>query len=681
MLRNFTLYLLLLLPAFMAAQDTLSGRYPTLRLTKEVYYISGSVVVDSAFVVEEGVSVLFFDGASLLCLGTVSSQGTSESRVVFQNAGTKRGGGLIIKGQRNSDTVSFRFSQFIGLSPVLRFESSWSRKSVTISYCEFLSNNPTVPVITIMSPFFEAGSDNPMIDFLLQQSLFTKNGPALFVEDMISNNFTLQIQNNLFVGNKLSDFGVYNFSGNVIYGRADKREASPTTRLTGNSFLQNYLYSVYGDSILQRASVGVFGSADSVDAKQNFWGSTQLASIRRQLYDFYTNYTSPRLLIEPILTAPLALSPPHIYQVCSSVGNTETMATDCSLLDEGFVLKDLSSVELLIRANKPVLNEGAELVYTWLNDSLQEQSRSLLISVGRLTGDSVFSLKIDSSELATLQKRPGFLSLLGCRGQNNETIPALSFGHESYLREKYLIQTTAEKKSTSVSDSSSNRSLVNETAAESLELAELKKSRFFFFIAGNISSQRIIDQRPLQQFLFLQDAVNSSYLKPGLSAGLRFDRTIIKSISASLMLNYSYLSPVQRVIQSIDTLPPFADRFASFMPRNHYVYFGFSGGLQARLTPSFVLQGGGGVDLNFRRYILTDKDKPSYRSVGLSVFSGIEVAVPNRKQLPPVWMGVRWRHWFSSIHVENVTNSLDAVEIYSGFDISLFRLKFKRNRK
>jgi len=57
------------------------------------------------------------------------------------------------------------------------------------------------------------------------------------------------------------------------------------------------------------------------------------------------------------------------------------------------------------------------------------------------------------------------------------------------------------------------------------------------------------------------------------------------------------------------------------------------------------------------------------------------VAVPNRKQLPPVWMGVRWRHWFSSILVENVTNSLDAIEIYSGFDISLFRLKFKRNRK
>ena len=532
-----------------------------------------------------------------------------------------------------------------------------------------------------MSPRYEVGVDTSTIDFILEQSVFSKNGPGIFFEDMQTRNLAIQINNNLFIGNKIADFGVYNFSGNVLYGRADKIESVNTTRITGNSFLQNYLYSSITDTILQRISVGVFGSADSINATQNFWGSDQIATTRKAIYDYYTNYTSPRFTLEPLLTTPLSTSPPHIYRVCTVPMSGSNDNADCSVLEEQFAFHDLSGIKLALKANRPISAESAEIIYTWLTDSLQEQSRSLVISVQSINEGQDHIITIDSLLQNDFGTGPGYLSIVGFRGPTGETIPPLTVGYKTFSSAKFEKLQKKNNGSSGVKDISSIENSTFDSLAVFPSFTDHRKSRFYLYLSGNISDQRINDRRPLQQYIFPLDAVNSSYLQPGFSAGLRWDRTIFKSFSANLMLSYTYLRAAQKVNQLFDTLLPYANRFTSFMPRSHFELLGVNGGLQAKLTPSFLVQGGGALELNLKRNTWVDRESPSYKAVLYSVYTGIEVALPHRNQFTMIWMGLRWRHWFSSIAIENVRNTLDAVEIYSAIDFSVFKLSLKRRSK
>jgi hypothetical protein len=659
----------LLLSAAASAQDTLSGSYATLSLLPGTYIARGSVSVDSALVINAGVTILFTENSTLVCMGGVSMEGTAANRIILQSVASRRGGGLVIKNQREKVSVVARHVQFVGLSSALRFEEGWIRKAVIISDCEFIDNKSASPVVSVMNPLYEAGLENPLISFDVERSVFTKNGASLYFEDFNNTNLLIKVVNNLFANNRITDFGVYNFSGNVLFGRADQTAPSFSAVVERNSFLQNFLISIVDDTVVQRVSVGVYGNADSVRASQNFWGTSQVSVIRDGLFDFFTNYTAPRLTVEPFLIAPPSLAPTHIYRVCLKEKSTAGNLALCNLLDAGVSFGDKEVTDIHLFANRPLRGENAQVIYTWLDDSLQQQTRLLSATLLPVNNENKIVLSIDSTETDRIGERPGYLTVSGFKGENDETVPMLLIGYDAFLRDKYTFQKRAEAQKRIVSTKDAASEKEPPSAGVTQLLLSSKKSRLYVIAAVNVSSQLINDIRPLQQLVFPISSINSSQLQPGFGGGFRWDHKLFKPVSASVVVGYSYIRPTQ-TLQHSDTLPPFRNRFASFVPRNSFQLAGVQAGIAATLLSTVSLVAGAAIDYNLTQRTIIDKETPSYQQNFYSYYAGLEAALSGRGQLPPVLVGIKWRRWNSNISIPGVTNEIDLVELTTSFSIS-----------
>ncbi|MFM8805730.1 MAG: hypothetical protein ACKOD1_00035, partial [Sphingomonadales bacterium] len=582
--------------------------------------------------------------------------------------------------QRENALIAIKYAQFIGLSSSLRFEGEWTRKKVTISDCEFVENNSATPVVSVLNPRYEAGFDNRNIEFTLERSLFTKNGAALYFEDFNNPNLSSSVVNNVFVNNRITDFGVYNFSGNVLFGRADKSDLSTSTVLEGNSFLQNFLVSVVSDTIVQRVSVGIFGNADSALAIRNFWGTHLLASIKDGVYDFYKNYTVPRLVVEPFLNTPPAEGPPHIFRACLANRASRDTLSACHLLERGVSFNGQEVLDIDLFSNKALRSENAQVAYTWLNDSLQQTTRLLRASFRTDEESQKIVLTLESSNVYGSVNSPGYISVEGFLGENGETVPALLIGYDTYLREKYLLLKRADSLQRANVKNGTLSEREGEVAAVTTSPLPIKRSRFYLVGGANVSSQLVYDTRPLQQLIFSFESLNNSFLHPGLYGGFRWDIRLFKPVSASLMLGYTYLRTTAN-IKGYDTLPPFGTQFTSFMPRNSFQLLGAQAGLRATLLSSLSVLGGAAVDHNLTQRTSVDEQTPSYRPYFFGYYAGLEAALPSRKQLPAILVGIKWRRWHSNVAVFGVTNQMDVVELNTVFSLSRTNIKFKKSKR
>ena len=94
----------------------------------------------------------------------------------------------------------------------------------------------------------------------------------------------------------------------------DNPQSKYIAEITQNSFAHNMLWDNNADTILHAASMGVYGSLDSVKIPNNYWGQGEEYFLRKGIYDYTLNYTSPKLVIVPFLQAPGADLPPHTYK-------------------------------------------------------------------------------------------------------------------------------------------------------------------------------------------------------------------------------------------------------------------------------------------------------------------------------------------------------------------------------
>ena len=91
---------LILLIGFQQAfsQDTLSGNYGSLILTKKNYVVNEVISISDSFVVEAGAQVQINSGASIICLGAVRFAGTPTARIRVTSSKTQTGNGIVIQG-------------------------------------------------------------------------------------------------------------------------------------------------------------------------------------------------------------------------------------------------------------------------------------------------------------------------------------------------------------------------------------------------------------------------------------------------------------------------------------------------------------------------------------------------------------------------------------------------------
>jgi hypothetical protein len=299
------------------AQDTLSGNYGSLTLAKKTYIVNEVISISDDFVAEPGATIRISNGASIICLGSVRFSGSPTDRIRVTSTKGQAGNGLVIQDTKNNE-IQFQFVTFDSLSIPILFSDSWFRTNVFIRNCQFINNQGSQAVVQVMNPQIPF-SDNPPISTLeISQSLFAGNNAPLRFEDFRSDNMKISINGNTFSGNKISGYAQYTYSNNILFGKLDQMQTKYAANISGNSFAYNYMRELDADTIVQQAHMGIYGSGDSLLVPNNYWGDYDEAEIRKHIFDYKSNYTSPKLAIQPFLQAPSDTIPPHIFGVINA---------------------------------------------------------------------------------------------------------------------------------------------------------------------------------------------------------------------------------------------------------------------------------------------------------------------------------------------------------------------------
>jgi hypothetical protein len=257
--KKFILGLILLngITASVNGQDTLSGNYPTLKLSAGLHVVKNVVTVKGELNVEPGAKIEFIDPGVLVCEGGVIIKGANKN-IEFFGKSKYEGAGLIIKNV-DSSTVEIQNAVFKNLQLPLFFDFAWKRNSVNIADNHFINNVGKVSVIQVLNTPFNFNLDSTYLNFKINGNLFSGNNAAIYFEDLKSDHLNFEIINNTFVGNYVYGFKNYNISTNIIYGRSDQVFSRFTAKIEGNSFASNYLIDNITDTIVHAANFGVYG--------------------------------------------------------------------------------------------------------------------------------------------------------------------------------------------------------------------------------------------------------------------------------------------------------------------------------------------------------------------------------------------------------------------------------------
>jgi len=444
--------ILLLAVSFQEAfsQDTLSGNYGSLILTKKTYVVNDVIAISESLVVEAGAQIQINSGtASIVCLGTVQFKGTPTERIRVTSSKGKTGNGMVIAGVVNGE-INIQYATFDSLSMPILFSDSWYRSRVLIRNCQFINNLGSQAVVHVMNPQIPFSDNPPVSSIQISQCLFGGNTAPLRFEDMRGDNLKIDVFANTFTGNKISGYAQYTYSNNILFGKLDMiPDAKFNANIRENSFVYNYMRELDADTIVQQAHLGIFGSGDSLVAPNNYWGDYEESEIRKHIFDYKTNYTSPKLVISPFALAPSDSIPVHIFGVVNAgsgrmvnqkamkfINNKwELVGDSSSPMNSTYNLRQgLRSVQLI--SNRPVVARTMSLHFIYAKDSLN--TADTVISPGSYKKDiatkNTLQLNLTLPVDTLLKSRPGYLIVRGLEGEQGEYVPDVYIGYESFLR-------------------------------------------------------------------------------------------------------------------------------------------------------------------------------------------------------------------------------------------------------
>jgi hypothetical protein len=420
------------------AQDTLAGNYDKLTIATGKHVIKDVVTITGKLVVESGATIEFIEPGVLVCESGIEMFGRNLD-IVLSGKNKKEGAGLIIKNV-DANPVNISNVIFTGLQLPIFFDFGWKRASVNISDNQFISNTGKISVIQVLNPPFNFNQSEDFVTFRISHNLFTGNNAALYFEDLKSDHVKYEISNNAFVNNAVYGFKNYNISTNLIYGRVDQLFSKYSAKLTGNSFVANYLIDNLSDTIVHVANFGVYGTDKTFDLSNNYWGASAKEAVFKGIYDQTLNYNSPKINLEPFLTAPDAKAPAHVFSILN--GETELEVPDTLVVKESF-----KSFKLL--SNSKLDFNNLKLGYSFFKDdsTLKRTDTTLTVSVQAVND---LSNKITITKTANGAKKIGYYNLSGIVDVNGKATPEIRVGYASYLkdlrRRKLIADLIKEKK-------------------------------------------------------------------------------------------------------------------------------------------------------------------------------------------------------------------------------------------
>ncbi len=422
------------------SQDTLSGIYANLKVSKGSHVIKDVIRVTGTFEAEPGAKFELIDKGLIVCEGAINIKGV-QNNIEFFGKKNLEGVGFVIK-NIDSNNIVINNAVFKGLQLPLLFDFGWKRNSVEISNNVFISNVGRNSLIQVLNPPFNFNIDSSYMDFKIVNNLFTDNNAAIYFEDLRSDHINIDFSNNTIAGNYIYGFKNYNISTNFMYGRADQIFTRFVPRIVKNSFYKNYLIDNITDTIAHLANFGIYGSEKTFNIDQNYWGTSNKKFIEKGIYDQTINYSSPKLNTDSILISPSESNPLFIYSVKNGENGEE--------FQDSITIKDpLKSI--IVASNQKANYSKAALSYKYFksDSSLKIIDTILTFNVQEINSTTN---KLEITKTIPSPKKVGYYSLKNVSGSNSEYVPEVKIGYQAFLldyrKHKLLVDLLKEKKDT-----------------------------------------------------------------------------------------------------------------------------------------------------------------------------------------------------------------------------------------
>lgn len=433
--------------AALAQQDTLRGNFSGLHLVEKTYYIAEVITVTDSLIVDAGANIIFGNSVSVVCLGKLQMKGNADKRIVTKSDAGVSGQGFVIINNADSE-VSIRYTRFENLLLPLNFEYGWSRPSVVLEQNEFIKNAGSTAVLQVLNPGLTGDAIVGKTVFVVKKNLFAENLAPVYFEDLVSDRMQVILEANVFANNRITEYGKYTFSSNFLFGRMDKTASQYKAIITANSFVGNVLWDNNADTVLHAANIGMYGSLDSLLVPGNYWGALSEREIRKGIYDYTVNYTSPKLVVNNFLTEPSDTVPSHVYKI-EKLPPRETHRASYRMRDGkwkqvvdsiGSVINDNYALweglqALQVTPNRPLLIDKQQVRLVYLKDSLKISDTVFIRTRMETTYDKEglifdFDYRTDS----IFRAKRGYLAITDLRGTDGGYIPEIRVGYAAFLR-------------------------------------------------------------------------------------------------------------------------------------------------------------------------------------------------------------------------------------------------------
>lgn len=426
-MKKFYLIFSLLTMSFVAlkAQDTLSGNYEDLVITRGRHIINTMVIVSNSLKVDSGAKVEFIDNGTLVCGGLVEMIGNKRDIEMYGKKNNE-GVGLIINNS-NEKSILINNVVFRNLQMPLYFDFGWKRNLVSITQSSFDKNIGKVSLIQVLNTPFGI-NDSAYVQFDLSDNVFSDNKAPLYFEDLKSDQVHFNITQNVFINNFIYGSKSYNIANNIIYGRIDQIYKKFLPTIERNSFVNNNLVDILTDTVVHLANLGLYGTEKMIIFKNNYWGDNNKYKVYEGIYDQEKNYTLPKLILEPFLNLPLNNIGGHIYKLFNGKTGVEINDT-------------LTQVNKLnaytFRSNKEIDYSNMIIKYINLkNDTtLIETENRVKYNITVIDKNNV---KVDLLDNTSFAKPGGYFLFQNINDLEYLPISDIKIGYKNYMVRYYI---------------------------------------------------------------------------------------------------------------------------------------------------------------------------------------------------------------------------------------------------
>jgi hypothetical protein len=415
-----------------AQNNKLEGSVKSLHLVKGNYQLVGKLYVSDSLVVEPGVTIKFEDNTNITISGFASFKGNSSDKINLIGVDSLFAEGIVIKGQSETKLL-FDHVHFEKLITPINLSNDWYRPFVDIQHCEFVKNTTSnTTLLNVLNPFVPADLNIKTAKITISENVFAHNLSPIYFEDFHSAGLNISLINNTFSENYIRGNGFYSYYANVLYGRLDKSIAEGKAIIENNAFVNNYLYDLDSDTLVQASNMGIYGSSDSLIIANNYLD--ELSGV----YDNRLNYDSPRI-INNIRDLNLNSNPPFIKNIYNE--NQSLIKSDFT------VAAGLRS--LILESNREINFDQLKVVFHYkpASDKVAMVDSTLKV-IGSMVDKTKFKVVFNQDSL--FKQNLGYISFTQLKGLQNEYVPETMVGYGIFLkkthkrRETFLKQTNSD---------------------------------------------------------------------------------------------------------------------------------------------------------------------------------------------------------------------------------------------